>query len=119
MAKFERHLFICTNERAGSDARGCCATKAGVAVAKAFKRKLYALGYKRIVRANSSGCLDQCARGVTMVVYPEAVWYGGVTEADVDEIIESHIVGGQAVERLVIPDEQLMGRAGPPTPSGS
>ena len=35
---------------------------------------------------------------------PEAVWYGGVTLADVDEIIESHIVGGKPVERLVVPD---------------
>ena len=36
--------------------------------------------------------------------YPEAVWYGGVTEADVDQIIEEHIIGGRPVERLIIPD---------------
>jgi (2Fe-2S) ferredoxin len=35
------------------------------------------------------------------------VWYGYVTEADVDEIIESHIVGGKPVERLRLPDECL------------
>ncbi|MFT5286482.1 MAG: (2Fe-2S) ferredoxin [Planctomycetota bacterium] len=114
MAKFERHLFVCINERDSSDARGCCASRGGVAVAKAFKKKLYALGYKRIVRVNQAGCLDQCARGVVIVVYPEAVWYGGVTEDDVDEIIEQHVIGGEVVKRLEIPDRELTGRAGPP-----
>jgi (2Fe-2S) ferredoxin len=42
-----------------------------------------------------------------VVVYPEAVWYGHVTPADVDEIIDSHIIGGQPVERLIIPDSLL------------
>ncbi len=46
------------------------------------------------------GCLDQCELGPTVVVYPEAVWYGSVKPEDVDEIIESHIVGGQPVARL-------------------
>jgi (2Fe-2S) ferredoxin len=41
---------------------------------------------------------------VTCVVYPEQVWYGHVTVADVDEIIASHLVGGQPVERLVLRD---------------
>ena len=60
-----------------------------------------------MVRANKSGCLDQCELGPTVVVYPEAVWYGHVKPEDVDEIIESHILGGQPVQRLIIPDEIL------------
>ena len=59
------------------------------------------------VRANQSGCLDQCEHGPNLVVYPDAVWYGRVTLADVDEIIESHIVGGKPVERLVLPETCL------------
>ena len=35
-----------------------------------------------------------------LVVYPEDVWYAGVQESDLDEILTSHIVGGQPVERL-------------------
>ena len=42
--------------------------------------------------------------GPTVVVYPEAVWYDGVTPDDVEEIVESHIVGGRPVERLRLPD---------------
>jgi len=55
------------------------------------------------IRVNSAGCLDQCAAGVTIVVYPEAVWYGGVTLADVDELFHEHILGGRPLERLRIP----------------
>ncbi|MEM7308310.1 MAG: (2Fe-2S) ferredoxin domain-containing protein [Planctomycetota bacterium] len=110
MAKFQHHVFICINGRDASDPRGCCASKGGADVAAAFKKKLYDRGLKRIVRPNKAGCLDQCARGVTLVVYPEGVWYGGVTVDDVDTIIEEHIVGGRPVARLVIPDDKLTGR---------
>src|SRR6186997_2376807 len=110
MARFQRHVFVCVNERELSDKRGCCAAKGGADVAAAFKEKLYAAGLKRIVRPNKAGCLDQCARGVTIVVYPEAVWYGGVTLADVDEIVESHLVRGEKVARLEIPADALAGK---------
>ena len=63
-----------------------------------------------MVRANKAGCLDQSAQGVSVVVYPDGVWYGGVSVDDVDEIIEQHIVGGRPVERLVVPDAELTGR---------
>jgi len=52
------------------------------------------------MRANAAGCLDQCAYGPTVVVYPEQVWYGGVSVGDVGEIIEQHLLGGVPVERL-------------------
>ncbi len=109
MAKFQRHLFICTNERPAADKRGSCASRGGDEVATAFKKKLHKGGFRRIVRPNKAGCLDQCARGVTVVVYPEGVWYGGVTADDVDEIISEHIVNGRIVERLVISEEELTG----------
>jgi len=109
MPKFQRHIFTCINERPAGNPKGCCASKGGAAVAAELKKRLYDRGLKRIVRANKSYCLDQCANGIAMVVYPEAVWYGGVTIADLDEIIEEHIIGGRPVERLVIPDRRLTG----------
>ena len=54
----------------------------------------------QFVRANSSGCLDNCALGPSVVVYPEGVWYGHVRPEDVPEIVESHLVNGVPVERL-------------------
>ncbi len=109
MAKFQRHVFICQNERSHEDPRGSCTARGSAKVLEAFKEKLVKAGFKRIVRPNKAGCLDQCAHGVCVVVYPDAVWYGGVTPDDVDEIIERHLKGGVPVERLVIPDDQLTG----------
>ena len=52
------------------------------------------------VAVTSTGCLGPCFEGPTIVVYPEAVWYVGVTAADVPEIVEQHMSGGRPVERL-------------------
>jgi (2Fe-2S) ferredoxin len=104
MPHLERHVFICVNRREPGNPKGCCAEKGAEAVREAFKRELHERGLKKRIRANAAGCLDQCARGVTVVVYPEQVWYGGVTVDDVNEIIESHLIGGQPVERLVMRD---------------
>lgn len=54
------------------------------------------------VRINRAGCLDRCNQGPLLVVYPQAIWYTFVDNEDIDEIIESHLVNGKVVERLVI-----------------
>ena len=67
-----------------------------------MKSELNRRGLKGIVRANTSGCLDACEFGASMVIYPEGIWYGGVKKEDVDEIIEKTILGGEVIERLLI-----------------
>ena len=109
MAKFQRHIFTCINQRPEGSPKGCCAARGGSEVAAELKRQLHERGFRRIVRANKAYCLDQCSHGVTIVVYPDNVWYGGVTVDDVQEIIERHLVDGEVVERLRIPDEELTG----------
>jgi (2Fe-2S) ferredoxin len=98
---YTRHVFTCNNRRPDGSPRGCCATKGGDEVRLALKKALDAHGVTG-VRANAAGCLDACELGVAMVVYPEGVWYSGVTTADVNEIVEAHLIGGRPVERLVM-----------------
>lgn len=107
MPKFRKHIFVCCNQRPSTDPRGCCDPAGNADLQRIFKVKLAQRGIKGTVRANKSGCLDQCEHGPNVVIYPDAVWYGGVTEADVDEIIDSHIVGNKPVERLMIADSCL------------
>ena len=99
MPKFTKHIFVCMNQREPGHPRVCCEPSGQGELQRLFKVKLAQRGIK-LVRANKSGCLDQCEHGVTIVVYPEAVWYGGVTVDDVDEIFQSHVLGGRPVERL-------------------
>ena len=109
MPTFLRHVFVCTNERAADHPRGSCKLKGSVEVRDELKKVLGERGLKKLVRANAAGCLDQCEAGVSVVVYPEQVWYGNVTLADVAEIVEKHILGGEVVTRLLMPDQPHLG----------
>lgn len=96
---FERHVFVCTNRRPDGSPKGCCASKGGEELRLALKKEIDAQGVKG-VRANAAGCLDACERGAAVVVYPDGVWYGGVTAADVKDIVSQHLKDGVPVERL-------------------
>jgi (2Fe-2S) ferredoxin len=100
---YTRHVFVCTNRRPDDNPKGCCASKGGEEVRARFKDELARRGLKSTMRANAAGCLDTCAFGVSVVIYPEGTWYAGVTPADVPTIIEEHLVGGRPVERLQMP----------------
>lgn len=97
---YEHHVFVCTNRRPEGSPKGCCASKGSEEVRSRFRIELDRHGLLGEVRANAAGCLDACERGVTVVVYPDGVWYGGVTVEDVAEIVKAHLVGGAPVERL-------------------
>jgi len=101
---FKRHIFFCLNERKNNEA--CCAQQGAQAAFDHCKKRVKDLGLTGPgqVRVNKSGCLDRCAAGPVAVVYPEGVWYTYVDQADIDEIVESHLKNGQVVERLVTPE---------------
>ncbi len=100
MPPYEHHVFVCENRRPEDDPRGCCAAKGSAEIRARLKTGVKEAGLSGRVRINSAGCLDQCTHGPTVVVYPEAVWYGGVRPEDADEILRSHLIEGRPVERL-------------------
>ncbi len=104
MAKYERHVFVCTNRREPGSPRPSCNADGKAELHKQIKQAADAAGLKDRVRINTSGCMDQCEHGPTVVVYPDAVWYGHVTAEDVAELVQSHLVEGRPVERLVLAD---------------
>ena len=105
--RYDKHIFICTNQRADGHPKGCCRSKGGEEVRARFKQGLKERGLSLQMRANAAGCLDACEYGVSAVVYPDAIWYGGITVDDVDEIIESHLLNDQPVVRLLIPSPRF------------
>jgi (2Fe-2S) ferredoxin len=102
MSYYKHHVFFCLNVR--EDGRPCCASHDAERIQAHAKERVKKLGLsgKGMVRVNKSGCLDRCDEGPCIVVYPEGVWYTYVDEHDVDEIIDSHLVRGEVVERLKI-----------------
>jgi (2Fe-2S) ferredoxin len=102
MKRFEKHIFVCENVRPSEDPKGCCSAKGSLEIRALLKKRIKELGLKTKVRANSSGCLDACEFGPSIVVYPEEIWYGGVTIDDVEEIVQEHILNDKPVERLKI-----------------
>jgi (2Fe-2S) ferredoxin len=98
--KYTKHVFICTNDKEAP--KKCCGSERGMALVDAFKNSLKERGLNTEIRAQRAGCLDTCALGPSVVVYPEGVFYGNVSPNDVEEIIESHLINDKPVERLVI-----------------
>ncbi len=74
----------------------------GEEIHRSLKDMVIKAGLHQEIRINKSGCLDQCAQGPVLVVYPEGVWYVGVRPEDVEEIFRSHLLNDQVVERLVM-----------------
>lgn len=107
MPTFTHHIFICCNRREPGNCRGCCDPDGSEALRNAFKVEVKKRRLGPLIRANKAGCLDQCELGPTVVIYPQGIWYGGVTLADVPRIIEQTIIGGQVLEDLRIPEECL------------
>lgn len=107
MKRFDKHIFVCENQRPPDNPRGCCAAKGSPELLAVLKKRLKELGLNYRVRANASGCLDACEFGPVVLVYPEQIWYGGVKPGDIEEIIQSHIINDRPVERLTIKDKRF------------
>jgi nitrite reductase/ring-hydroxylating ferredoxin subunit/(2Fe-2S) ferredoxin len=94
MGQYDCHVFVCTSGET-------CPTQGDTErFVKTLRDAVRAANRQADVRVNKSGCFSQCGHGPMIVVYPENVWYAGVQESDLAEIVTSHIVGGCPVERL-------------------
>ena len=102
---FAEHVFCCVNERPEGHPRGSCKAKGAEGLRDYMKKRAKELKIKG-VRINQGGCLDRCELGPTMVIYPEGVWYHYDNEADVDEILQRHLLKGERVERLILRPDQ-------------
>lgn len=103
MPKPVRHVLVCLNSRPPGNPKGSCAEKGAEAVFDRLKSLAKERGLDRVI-VNRTSCLKHCSRGITVAVYPENVWYAGVTLADAEEIVTSHLQEGHPVDRLSMPD---------------
>ena len=91
---YQKILFVCINKREPHET--CCSHRDSAAIAAGLKACIKALGLSRAVRVSKSGCQDLCAKGPNVMVFPDYVWYHGVTQGDVERIIQDTIRGLQS-----------------------
>lgn len=97
---FDKHIFICTNQRAEGAPRKSCGEKHGLELVEEFRKQLKEKKLPLRIRAQKSGCLDICDFGPTVAVYPEGIFYVNVQLSDVSEIVDEHVVNDRTVDRL-------------------
>ena len=99
--KFEKHIFICTNERDENSLRKRCGSCGGPDLRKDLVRLINDSGLKGKVRANKSGCLDVCEEGPAMVIYPNGFWYLNVKKKDIKTIFKKSIINNKPVSEEI------------------
>ncbi|KTD52783.1 (2Fe-2S) ferredoxin domain-containing protein [Legionella quateirensis] len=102
MTYYTKHIMICTNQKAAG--KQCCANSGGEEYFDYLKSRLLELDMHGPgkYRVSKSGCLGRCSSGPCIVIYPEGVWYSYASFADIDQIIESHLIAGETAEQLLI-----------------
>lgn len=85
---YVKTVFVCTNVR--TDGRAACANpgRGGDKICEALKADVKRLGLKGRVRVARSGCLDLCAQGPNLFIYPDGVWHSGARPEDVPELLK-------------------------------
>ena len=97
MEAYSRHVLVCTG--------GFCAPDRGgraiySQLAALLQREGLLFGPRRVKRGETP-CLGVCAGGPIVVVYPEGVWYAGVTRGLLERIVKEHLKSGRVVEDAV------------------
>lgn len=98
---FKYHVFTCAQQRPPGHPKGSCAAAGAHPLWEKLGNTIQSKGLTNVGMAYT-GCLGFCSAGPLMVVYPEGIWYRPQTPEDITEIVESHFVNDQPVERLII-----------------
>ena len=87
MQKPTYHFFVCNSFRMKGEPQGACNKKGAPSLLEHLSTEILDRGLD--AQVSSCGCLKVCDRGPAMIVYPEGWWYGDMTEAKIDEVLDA------------------------------
>jgi len=93
-----RHVFLCV----GPD---CCAESYGLETWECLKDRIKELGIP--VLRTKAACFRICCNGPWMLIYPEGIWYGGVTPEKCRRIIEEHLLHNTPIREWIVREQNL------------
>ena len=105
--KPQKHIFVCVNERPIESPKGDCTRRGGKALLDALRGEIFERGWQKRIKVTKVQCLGPCVEGPNMVIYPEGVWYRGVSVEDVKTILTEHIENDTVIERLLLPEDKI------------
>jgi sirohydrochlorin cobaltochelatase len=88
-----KHVLVCGNVD--------CAARGSIGLIAALRLLLKQRGRDRDIRVTRTACMGRCGEGPTLAVYPDGIWYRGVTQEDAGELVDEHLLGDRLVGRLV------------------
>ena len=88
-----KHVLVCGNVD--------CASRGSIALIAGLRRALRRIGRDREIKVTKTSCMGRCGEGPTVAVYPDGVWYRGVSPADGNELVSQHLVQDRLVARLI------------------
>ena len=91
----EKHILVCRGT-------GCTSSKSPKIIEE-FRRIIKEKNIEN-VRVIQTGCFGLCAKGPIVIIRPEDTFYAMVSPEDCEEIINTHIIEGKKVERLLCKD---------------
>ena len=91
---YSRHVLICVGPRCGGE-------RGSARIRQEFRREFVRQSVPASVRDTECLCFGLCTYGPNVIIYPEGVVYSGVKPQDVADIVRSHVLRGNPVERLM------------------
>lgn len=93
MPFYRAHVLVCGGTG--------CTSGGSDKIYNEFVKEIENFNLKNEIQIIRTGCFGLCAEGPIVIVYPEGAFYSKVTDADVKEIVEEHLLKGRIVKRLL------------------
>lgn len=98
------HVFVCIGIKCDGQQNGICHSKGSEEIIEKLDKLIIEQRLSKDVLVTSCGCFRSriSKLGPNMVIYPEGVWYGGISSLDLEEIVESHFKNNKIVDRFLL-----------------